>query len=360
MEERAAPQPADPMVATPASPTSISLGPAPASLRSLGRAGGMRGGGAALSRAKLVHGMQISHGNAAVARAARALAREADERARKLAGFNDAKAKGNWGDAAEWLNGLNEEDIQRQLATLNKNQLRQLDAGAMRQIPSFAGRVHDPIMAKLGKAPGSVFGKLNFLPGAPENGGGPMTAYALPVDFSFASRRRHRPRHRDRVHPDVQARPYGHQRRRRLAEREQASPDRRPHRSRPRRPAARAGSPATSPTPRPARTSPSGTPAAPDGFATYTDRPSAQFASTDWSFETAAVGKGGADEGVIYASCAWGFTVDENCILTPKASKISDKPSGSFGAAVDKWNQQAAGPVDQRNAPNQEKLPAVR
>jgi hypothetical protein len=72
------------------------------------------------------------------------------------------------------------------------------------------------------------------------------------------------------------------------------------------------------------------------------------------------VGKGGADEGVIYSSCAWGFIVDENCVLTPKQHKISDKPSASFGAAVDKWNQQAAGPVEQRNAPNQEALPAVR
>jgi hypothetical protein len=146
VEERASLTPAEPVVATPASPAAMPLAPAP--VRALSRAGRMRGGGAALSRAKLAAG----HSNMTIARAA-ALAREVDERARKIAGFNAAKAKGNWGDAAEWLNGLNEEDIQRMLATLNKNQLRQLDAGAMRQIPSFAGRVHDPIMAKLGKAP---------------------------------------------------------------------------------------------------------------------------------------------------------------------------------------------------------------
>jgi hypothetical protein len=359
VEEHAAPQPADPLVASPVSPASIPAGVVTTSLRSLGRAGGMRGGGAALSRAKLVHGMQLSHGNAAVARAARALAREADERARKLAGFNDAKAKGNWGDAAEWLNGLNEEDIQRQLGQLNKNQLRQLDAGAMRQIPSFAGRVHDPIMAKLGKAPGSVFGKLNFLPGAPENGGGPMTAYALPVDFSFLP-------DADIVRATaiafIQTVKLVHTGTNDDADWQDASKRRQTddHVAVDRATGGQSGFAGYQSNAQAGPHVTEWSPAAPDGFATYHDRPSAQIASTDWSFETAAVGKGGADEGVIYSSCAWGFTVDENCILTPKASKISDKPSGSFGAAVDKWNQQAAGPVDQRNAPNQEKLPSVR
>jgi hypothetical protein len=112
VEERASLQPAEPLVATPASPAAIPLG---------------------------------SH----------------------------TKAKKDRGAAAEILNGFNDEDIQRLLGQIgDKNQLRQLDAGAMRQIPSFAGRVHGPIMAKLGKLPGQVFGKRNFLPGAPENGGG--------------------------------------------------------------------------------------------------------------------------------------------------------------------------------------------
>ena len=79
VEERAGLQPADPLVATPASPASMPLGPQTMSLRSLSRAGGMRGGGASLSRAKIVRGMQIGHGNAAIARAAAALAREGDE-----------------------------------------------------------------------------------------------------------------------------------------------------------------------------------------------------------------------------------------------------------------------------------------
>ncbi|MDA0161458.1 hypothetical protein OM076_14365 [Solirubrobacter ginsenosidimutans] len=355
MEERAGLQPADPLVATPASPASMPLGPQTVSLRNLGRAGGMRGGGAALSRAKVVRGMQIGHGNAAVARAAAALAREGDDRARKIAGFNAAKAKGNWGDAAEWLNGLNDEDIQRQLAQVNKNQLRQLDAGAMRQIPSFAGRVHDPILAKLGKAPGSVFGKLNVLAGSPQSG----NPYALEMQFNFA--------------PDadiVRATAIAYVQTVRLVhtgtnddadwQKESKARQTDDHTAVDRSTGGQSGYAGYQTDAQPGPNATEWNPSAPDGFATYTDRPSASVPSTDWSFETAVVGKGGADEGVIYSSCAWGFMVDENFVLTPKAPKISDKPSGTFGAAVDKWNQQAAGPVDQRNAPNQEKLPQVR
>jgi hypothetical protein len=355
VEERASLQPADPLVATPASPAAIPLGPQTLSLRALGRAGGMRGGGAALSRAKVVRGMQIGHGNAAVARAAAALAREGDERARKIAGFNAAKAKGNWGDAAEWLNGFNEEDIQRLLAPLTKEQLRQLDAGAMRQIPSFAGRVHDPILAKLGKAPGSVFGKLNVLAGQPQSG----NPYALEMQFNFA--------------PDadiVRATAIAYVQTVRLVhtgtnddadwQKESKARQTDDHTAVDRSTGGQSGFAGYTTDAQPGPNATEWNPAFPSGFATYTDRPSAAVPSTDWSFETAVVGKGGADEGVLYSSCAWGFMVDENFVLTPKAPKISDKPSGSFGAAVDKWNQQAAGPVDQRNAPNQEKLPSVR
>ena len=179
MEERVHAQPVE---AQPAAP--VVAAPLAAPLRApLGRAAMLRGGGAGLARARLVNGMQARHGNAAVARAI--LARE-ETRAEKIAKFNEAKAKGDWGYAAEVLNGFSDDDIQRFLGPLNKQQLRQLDAGAMRQIPGFAGRVHGPIMAKLGKKPGEVFGRLNFLPGAPENGGTPLTAYALPVTFSFA------------------------------------------------------------------------------------------------------------------------------------------------------------------------------
>jgi hypothetical protein len=354
VEERAALQPADPLVASPLSPASVPLGPHTVSLRSLGRAGGMRGGGATLSRAKLVRGMQIGHGNAAVGRAAAALAREGDERAKKIAAFNAAKGK-NWGDAAEILNGFDDADIQRLLAQLDKNQLRQLDAGAMRQIPGFAGRVHGPIMAELGKAPGSVFGRLNVLAGQPMSG----NPYALEMQFSFA--------------PDadiVRASAIAFVQTVRLVhtgtdddadwQKESKSRQTGDHTAVDRATGGQSGYAGYTSDAAPGPNATEWNPDSPSGFATYTDRPSAAVPSTDWSFETAAVGKGGADEGVMYSSCAWGFTVDENLVLTPKAPKVSDKPSGAFGAAVDKWNQQAAGPVGDRNAPNQEKLPSVR
>jgi hypothetical protein len=357
VDERASLQPAEPQpvaaVAPASSPAGLSLAP----VGLLGRAGGLRGGGAQLARARVVGGMQAGHGNAAVARAA-ALAREGDERARKIAAFNAAKGK-DWGAAAEILNGFDDADIQRLMAGLSKQQLRQLDAGAMRQIPGFAGRVHGPIMTKLGKQPGSVFGHLNFLPGTPENGGGALTAYALPVDFSFA--------------PDgdiVRATEIAYVQTVRLvhtgtndtADWQDAGQARQTDDkwAVDRATGGVSGFAGYQTNAQPGPHTTQWSPDNPDSFATYHDRPSAQIASTDWSFETAVVAKAGADAGAIYASCSWGFTVDERCVLTPKPHRIEDKPSGAFGAAVDKWNQQAAGPEAQRNAPAQEALPALR
>jgi hypothetical protein len=345
--------------AKPAQPAPQGLGPAghaPVSLPLLGRVAAMRGAGTGLARARLVAGMQAGHGNAAVARAV--LARYEGERAHKIAAFNAAKGK-NWGDAAEILNGFNDEDIERLLAGLTKQQLRQLDAGAMRQIPSFAGRVHGPIMARLGKQPGQVFGRLNFLPGTPENGGGPLTAYALPVDFSFAP-------DADIVRATeiayVQTVRLVHTGTNNTAEWEDPAKARQTDDkwTVDRAAGGASGFAGYQTNAQPGPYTTQWSPDHPDSFATYHDRPSAQIPSTDWSFETAVVAKGGADAGVIYASCSWGFNVDENSVLTPKAHKVEDKPSTAFGAAVDKWNQQAAGPVEQRNAPGQETLPAVR
>jgi hypothetical protein len=303
--------------------------------------------------------MQVSHGNAAVARAAAALAREGDDRAKKIVAFNAAKGK-DWGLAAEILNGFDDADIQRLLAQIgDKQQLRQLDAGAMRRIPSFAGRVHGPIMAKLGKQPGQVFGRLNFLPGTPESGGGPLTAYALPVDFSFAP-------DGDIVRANeiayVQTVRLVHTATNDTADWQDSSKGRQTDDkwAVDRADGGVSGFAGYQTNAQPGPYTTQWSPDNPDSFATYHDRPSAQVAGTDWSFETAVVAKGGADAGAVYASCSWGFVVDENCVLTPKPHKIEDKPSAAFGAAVDKWNQQAAGPVEQRNAPGQEALPAMR
>ena len=137
MHEHANPTSPAPEVVT---PTVSAAAPAvPAPLRSLSRAGALRGGGASLARAAVVNGMQGRYGNAVVARAAM-LARQGNERAEKLAAFNAAKGK-DWGLAAEILNGFDDADIQRLLGGLSKQQLRELDAGAMRRIPSFAATI---------------------------------------------------------------------------------------------------------------------------------------------------------------------------------------------------------------------------
>jgi hypothetical protein len=356
VEERVGHQPAEPQPVALGPQAQGPAGLAPVALPLLGRVGAMRGAGAGVARAQLVAGMQARYGNAAVARAV--LARET-EREHKIAAFNAAKAAKNWGDAAEILNGFNKEDIERFVNQLTKQQLRELDAGAMRQIPSFAGRVHEPIMARLGKQPGQVFGRLNFLPGTPENGGGPLTAYAFPVDFSFAP-------DADIVRADeiayVQTVRLVHTGTSDTAEWEDPAKARQTDDkwTVDRAAGGASGYAGYQTDAQPGPFTTQWSPDHPDAFATYHDRPSAQIPSTDWSFETAVVAKAGADTGVIYASCSWGFTVDENSVLTPKPSKIEDKPSGAFGAAVAKWNQQAAGPVEQRNAPGQQALPAVR
>ena len=317
-------------------------------------AGGLVGGGAGLARAHAVAGLQSRYGNHAVARA---LAREAT-RDEKIAAWRKNVANGEWGDAAERLNGFNKEDVDRLLATLSKPQLRQLDAGALRQIPAFAGRVHGPIMAKLGKSPGATFGKLTFIPGSPVTGG-PMTNYSYPVDFSFA--------------PDadiVRAKEIAYVQTVRLVEIGSGETKDWQAESRARQTDSKwavdrssgvaSGYAGYTSGTQPGTHVTQWTDAMPEGFATYHDEPGAQIPNTAWDFETAVVAKAGADAGVVYASCSWGFTVNDQLQPTPKPAKIEDKPSKDFYAAADKWNQQALGPQAGRNAPAQEALPTLR
>jgi hypothetical protein len=321
-------------------------------------AGRLTGGGAALARAHAVAGLQGRYGNRAVARTAGMLARQMATRDEKLAAWRRDVAKGEWGDAAERLNGFDDEDIQRLLAGLSKQQLRKLDAGALRQIPGFAGRVHGPIMAKLGKGPGATFGKLTFIPGSPVTGG-PMTNYCYPVDFSFK--------------PDadvVRATEIAYVQTVKLVDigsgdTKDWQPESRARQTDDkwavdRSTGVASGYAGYTTGAQPGTHVTQWTDAAPDGFATYHDEPGAQISNTSWDFETAVVAKAGADEGVIYASCSWGFTVDDRLQPTPKATKIEDKPSKAFYAAADKWNQQAGGPAAGRNTPTQEALPAMR
>lgn len=88
------------------------------------------------------------------------------------------------------------------------------------------------------------------------------------------------------------------------------------------------------------------------------DTPSAAKGNRDYHFETSVVCRKGADAGKVYAVVTWGFTVDAALKVTPKRSKVFNKPSPEFDEAVAAWNTQAAGPAADRNAPGQKPLPA--
>jgi hypothetical protein len=90
------------------------------------------------------------------------------------------------------------------------------------------------------------------------------------------------------------------------------------------------------------------------------DRPTWNQPNTTWSFETAVVCKSGPDAGKVYATMTWGFTVDDDNKLTEMDIVALNKPSPGFTAAVDMWNQQAAGPEAKRNAPGQKPLPELK
>ena len=94
--------------------------------------------------------------------------------------------------------------------------------------------------------------------------------------------------------------------------------------------------------------------------AKMTDKPSWNKASTTWQFETLVVCRTGTDAGKVYAVVTWGFTVDADLKLTPLSRTITNKQSAEATAAIGKWNDQAAGPAADRNAPGQKSLPALK
>ncbi len=53
--------------------------------------------------------------------------------------------KGDWGNAARYLNGFDDNDIFRKIAKLNDKQRQALEAEAVKIMPGWAGRVTDPI-----------------------------------------------------------------------------------------------------------------------------------------------------------------------------------------------------------------------
>ena len=89
------------------------------------------------------------------------------------------------------------------------------------------------------------------------------------------------------------------------------------------------------------------------------DRPRGTVADSTWEFETAVVCCAGVDLGKVYATVTWGFKVDALQKVKPIAPVVTNKPTGEFSFAVKLWNMQAAGPVADRQAPNQQPLPAL-
>ena len=96
-------------------------------------------------------------------------------------------------------------------------------------------------------------------------------------------------------------------------------------------------------------------------FTYMTDTPSFSDGNRDFHFESAAVARKGPDVGKVYAIVTWGFTVDAALQVTPKPTRIFNKETVGFGAAVERWNEQAhLKTVADRNAPAQVDLPALR
>lgn len=79
---------------------------------------------------------------------------------------------------------------------------------------------------------------------------------------------------------------------------------------------------------------------------------------TENTFEACAVAKSGNDTGRVYGCVVWGFTVDDNDVVTPKEVQIQVKASSEFETAARNWNTQAGG--GSGNVPGQEKLPDLK
>ncbi len=95
---------------------------------------------------------------------------------------------------------------------------------------------------------------------------------------------------------------------------------------------------------------------APDPYreATLIDDPGDKVTSQSWFFETVAICKKGPDQGTVYGALRWGFEVDDMGHLTSHTPASGPMYSQNFFQAILRWNQQSGGPMDQRNAPDQE------
>lgn len=74
------------------------------------------------------------------------------------------------------------------------------------------------------------------------------------------------------------------------------------------------------------------------------DTPTRSVPNISFDFETAAVCRQGPDQGTVYATVQWGFTIDANMKIIPKDIKYFNKESHEFDLAVIFWNTEAAQP----------------
>ncbi len=88
------------------------------------------------------------------------------------------------------------------------------------------------------------------------------------------------------------------------------------------------------------------------------DTPSTPTGNKEYHFETAIVCRKGFNAGRVYATVQWGFEVDADLVVTPYEHEVLNKETAGFREAVDAWNEQAAGPEEDRNADDQQRLPA--
>ena len=93
-------------------------------------------------------------------------------------------------------------------------------------------------------------------------------------------------------------------------------------------------------------------------FVEMMDAPEWDKKGVEFQYETVAIVKAGQDAGKVLGSLTWGVSVadDEKGTITSLAREAHDKPDKSFAAAVAKWNEQAKGPVKDRNAEKQQPI----
>jgi hypothetical protein len=74
------------------------------------------------------------------------------------------------------------------------------------------------------------------------------------------------------------------------------------------------------------------------------DTPSRTVPNVSFDFETAAICRQGKDQGMVYATVQWGFTIDAAMKVVPKDIKYFNKESSDFDLAVAFWNAEASSP----------------